>query len=959
MMSSEERSLSPGSGGGGGEEEVEESSSTTTTSVLRVKVKTMQPATYDVELASNSTVGNLKEQVQSASSVDVDRQRILFCGRVLSDNDKSLGECGVKDGHTLHMVERPPDVPPQPQNNQPPGAHASATAAGGVGGGMGGGAPGPLPPAYQRIAIGTINTTGVGGGGGEPPANVDRLISGLMNAIGSSIQQGNIPGVHGMNAAAGNPNAAAGGQAGPGNAGGVPSMQVQQVEINIDAVPASQDGGAPRSNQPLPNATAESHPFLALDSFINQMQTIMRGYQSQNPIVDRGNPSAESSNNSEARHLAVECDICGMCPIRGSRFKSLSHNNYDLCGTCVQTEGAREQEPFVQVDIPICNQFTAENVLASRRTSQPQQQERFRSAITTVLGNQSSEEGSDANDASDASDATEESGEPQNWDRLTVSALCELLKRINSVVCTEANDFINHQLSTISSQLDTIDFIGGRHNMHGNIILTSSVLNALGGMFIEMGRLFGGLNLPLPGNEGTENSGLIHAATTAMGSTIGYVHSNGSQVFVPPPIDRSALLFGSALPAGLLHSFSFAPGQRGGGDLSRNPSQPEPGAAPNPNTASVLPLQENLRADRFRPSVPYTPFYGTAGAPSAGAGQPPQPNPSAGATAAGAAGAGAAAAATTTVPTSGAPATTNTTRVTTSNVGQVFGNRQQAQERMTDSSPAGVSQEAERSAQAEASSTVNSFPVLMGSEEANEEIQASGEDEELQCNDASKEEQSDPKPVADTVKKESDEPPRGSGGLGRGLGSGFLLPKRKAPEKAKENPAPEAAKDEKDSEEAPRGLGSGFLRPRRTVIRKVAKPGEDSAGGQPGSSSSSGLSLPSRSKAATAVAEVKRDAGEGSSSESVPNLGGMLGQLMPMMNQLLGEGGDAGDDAERDDICELDGDAFERSLQQDLSEEEQERWLSIIRKDELEQEEMRLREPFSDAFLSLDRYDFE
>ena len=111
-----------------------------------------------------------------------------------------------------------------------------------------------------------------------------------------------------------------------------------------------------------------------------------------------------------------------------------------------------------------------------------------------MLGNQSSEEGSDANDASDASDATEESGEPQNWDRLTVSALCELLKRINSVVCTEANDFINHQLSTISSQLDTIDFIGGRHNMHGNIILTSSVLNALGGMFIEMGRLFGGLN---------------------------------------------------------------------------------------------------------------------------------------------------------------------------------------------------------------------------------------------------------------------------------------------------------------------------------------------------------------------------------------------------------------------------------------------------------------------------------
>ncbi|GIL49066.1 hypothetical protein Vafri_5543 [Volvox africanus] len=33
-------------------------------------------------------------------------------------------------------------------------------------------------------------------------------------------------------------------------------------------------------------------------------------------------------------HLAVECDMCGTCPIRGVRHRSLARSNFDLCAEC-------------------------------------------------------------------------------------------------------------------------------------------------------------------------------------------------------------------------------------------------------------------------------------------------------------------------------------------------------------------------------------------------------------------------------------------------------------------------------------------------------------------------------------------------------------------------------------------------------------------------------------------------
>eukprot|EP00959_Pyramimonas_sp_CCMP1952_P466994 9490847-Pyramimonas_sp.AAC.1 len=56
------------------------------------------------------TVPELRRRLEAETGVGIAVQRLIHRGRILED-DKSLPDYGVKDGHSLHMVERPPDIP--------------------------------------------------------------------------------------------------------------------------------------------------------------------------------------------------------------------------------------------------------------------------------------------------------------------------------------------------------------------------------------------------------------------------------------------------------------------------------------------------------------------------------------------------------------------------------------------------------------------------------------------------------------------------------------------------------------------------------------------------------------------------------------------------------------------------------------------------------------------------------
>ena len=79
---------------------------------------------------------------------------------------------------------------------------------------------------------------------------------------------------------------------------------------------------------------------------------------------------------SEACHIGVTCDMCGMSPIYGPRFKDLDHYDYDLCHACYTTDLGDVSHSFQLIEkpgertavLPARDQQTADEVAFSRAT---------------------------------------------------------------------------------------------------------------------------------------------------------------------------------------------------------------------------------------------------------------------------------------------------------------------------------------------------------------------------------------------------------------------------------------------------------------------------------------------------------------------------------------------------------------------------------------------------------------
>lgn len=75
-------------------------------SEFAITIKMTGDAKHQLNVAPSMTVLQLKEKIATDLDVSVDRQRLIFSGRVMKDND-TLETYKIKEGHSIHLVKGP------------------------------------------------------------------------------------------------------------------------------------------------------------------------------------------------------------------------------------------------------------------------------------------------------------------------------------------------------------------------------------------------------------------------------------------------------------------------------------------------------------------------------------------------------------------------------------------------------------------------------------------------------------------------------------------------------------------------------------------------------------------------------------------------------------------------------------------------------------------------------------
>jgi hypothetical protein len=84
---------------------------------IALKIRTLDQKTYPIVVPTDASVPQLKEAVASETGVVLARQRLIFRGKVLK-NDQSIAAYALEDGHVLHLVVRAEDAPADQPDQQ-------------------------------------------------------------------------------------------------------------------------------------------------------------------------------------------------------------------------------------------------------------------------------------------------------------------------------------------------------------------------------------------------------------------------------------------------------------------------------------------------------------------------------------------------------------------------------------------------------------------------------------------------------------------------------------------------------------------------------------------------------------------------------------------------------------------------------------------------------------------------
>ncbi|KAK2459534.1 hypothetical protein APHAL10511_008440 [Amanita phalloides] len=84
---------------------------------IKVNIKGPSELKLQIAISADRTVRELKDAIAAKSDVEADRQRLIYSGRVLKDEDK-LSTYKIQSSHTIHMVKGVSRSPASPSTQQ-------------------------------------------------------------------------------------------------------------------------------------------------------------------------------------------------------------------------------------------------------------------------------------------------------------------------------------------------------------------------------------------------------------------------------------------------------------------------------------------------------------------------------------------------------------------------------------------------------------------------------------------------------------------------------------------------------------------------------------------------------------------------------------------------------------------------------------------------------------------------